>query len=76
MNTPTRTVYERISSYEPTFVALSHAVALYVDGDAGIAPAREYLNDAVERHLLDIGLEPAALDDVDYAEIIHTEAGV
>lgn len=76
MDTPTRTVYERVSAYEPAFVALSHAVSLYVAGDAGIAPAREYLTDAVERHMRDMGLGPQDLDEVDYAAIIHAEAGV
>mgnify|MGYP001353043952 CR=1 FL=1 len=76
MDTPTRTVYERVSAYEPAFAALAHAVSLYVEGDAGIAPARDYLTDAVERHRRDMGLEHQDLDEVDYAAIIHTEAGV
>ena len=77
MNAATSYVQLHVVNYEPTYLALREAVRMYVDSDDGIAPAREFLTDAVERRCAAMGLDPEDLtDEVDFAAIIHDEAGV
>jgi len=75
MNADTEYVRMHVVNYEPTYVALNHAVSLYWNDEGkGIAAARDYLRDAVERHYRDAGLDDEHLtDDVDYADIIVWE---
>ena len=77
MNAATSYVQMHVVNYEPTYLALQEAVQMYVDGDDGIAPARDFLADAVNQHRAGMGLDYDDLTgDVDYAAIIHDEAGV
>lgn len=77
MNSATRYVQMHVVNFEPTYLALRQAVAMFVEGDDGIGPARDFLTDAVERHRDAMGLDPEDLvDDVDFAAIVAEEAGV
>lgn len=74
MDTATEHVHLHVVNYEPTYVALNHAISMYEnDGGRGAAEARDYLIDAVERHALDAGLDYSDLDDVDYSAMIQWE---
>lgn len=77
MNAATEYVQLHLVNYEPSYLALRKAVDMYVNGTDGIAPARDFLADAVSEHMTGMGLDAEDLsDDVDYAAIIHDEAEV
>lgn len=76
MGAVTERVYDHIVNYEPTYLALQEAVALYQESSDGIAEARELLADAVEGGAFRAaGLDCSDLDGVDYSEMIQWEAG-
>ena len=77
MNAATEYVQMHVVNYEPSYLALREAVDMYVNGDDGIAPARDFLSDAVSQHLSGMGLDSEDLtDEVDFAAIIAEEAEV
>jgi hypothetical protein len=77
MNAATEYVQMHVVNYEPSYLALREAVDMYVNGDDGIAPARDFLADAVSQHLSGMGLDPEDLtDEVDFAAIVAEEAEV
>ena len=77
MNAATEYVQMHVVNYEPTYLALLQAVQLFVEGDDGIAPARDLLVDSVTEHRAAMGLDDEEVgDDVDFAAIVAEEAGV